>query len=182
MSAPAVAAPKDPIAIGRLIKPRGVKGELVVLVYARVEDRFDGVDRVFYQDAAEQWQILRLEGHWYHGDKLVAKFQGYDSPEKSRSLAGMELWLPGEETVDAPDGSFHQFEILGLKLVDHQGREYGEVIERISNAVGAWWKIRREDGREYLFPETGGLIEGVDLDSGTALINWVEGLDEVNAD
>ena len=67
---------EDLIAIARLTRTRGLRGELVGEILTDFPERFDALERVFAVKSNGERQELEIEKFWFQKDRIVLKFKG----------------------------------------------------------------------------------------------------------
>ena len=76
------------VAIARIVKTRGIKGEVVAELLTDFPERFEGLTKVIGGARATAKRAdLKIEDHWFQKDRIVLKFAGFDSIEDSGRLA-----------------------------------------------------------------------------------------------
>jgi len=109
---------------------------------------------------------LALEGSWPHGDRVVLKFEGFDTPEEATALAGCELAVPEAEAVELEEGEFYDWQLEGCRAERVDGRELGTVREVLHTGGEApVLVIRDERGRENLVPLAESICVEIDVDA-----------------
>jgi len=71
--------------------------------------------------------VLKVEGVEAHADGVVMKFTGYESPESTRALAGLELWVSRDKGARCAEGEFYIADLVGCLLCD-KGNSVGRVV------------------------------------------------------
>ena len=92
------------LAVARVAKTRGVRGEVVANLLTDFPERFDRLEELVAVGPAGGRELLVIENHWLHGPRVVLKFEGYDAPETARALVGRELAVPESEAVELEEG------------------------------------------------------------------------------
>ncbi len=124
---------------------------------------------------------MTLEGHWLHGDRVVLKLEGFDSPEASAALAGCELAVPESEAVELEEGEFYDWQLEGCRVETVEGAEVGTVREVLHTGGEApVLVIRDEDGRENLVPLAESICVEIDVAAKLIRVDAPEGLLEGN--
>lgn len=107
---------EDLVAIARLAKPRGLRGELVGDLLTDFPERFDNLKRVTIVrpngDAAE----IEIEKFWFQNGRIVLKFAGFDSIEAAETLRGGEICVGETETVELEANEFFDWELKAARL------------------------------------------------------------------
>jgi 16S rRNA processing protein RimM len=154
------------VAVARVAKPRGVKGEVACDLLTDFPERFEGLEELIAVFPGGRRERLRLESHWLHGDRVVLKFGGFDSPEASAALAGCELTVPESEAVELEEGEFYDWQLEGCRVETVEGREVGTVREVLHTGGEApVLVILDERNRENLVPLAESICVEVDVDA-----------------
>jgi 16S rRNA processing protein RimM len=162
----------DLIAIARLLRTRGNKGELASESLSpdpgRARDVFVG--GVGYQ----------VENFWLHQGEAIFKFVGVDSISAAEKLAGEFVQIPREQRLELPDGEFYQSDLIGASVADSAGRNLG-IVEGWQEYGGPpLLEIQRPDGRELLVPFTPAICKTVDIAAKQIVVELPEGLEDLN--
>lgn len=95
------------VVVARIARPRGVRGEVAADLLTDFPERFGRLEELIAVFPGGRRERLALEGHWLHGDRVVLKLKGFDTPEASAALAGCELAVPESEAVELEEGEFY---------------------------------------------------------------------------
>ena len=165
------------VAVARVAKPRGVKGEVACDLLTDFPERFDWLEEVVAVFPGGERRRLKLEGHWLHGDRVVLKLEGFDSPEASAALAGCELAVPESEAVELEEGEFYDWQLEGCRVETVGGEEVCTVREVLHTGGEApVLVIRDERGRENLVPLAESICVEIDVGAKLIRVDAPEGL------
>ena len=154
------------VVVARVAKPRGVKGEVACDLLTDFPERFDWLEELVAVFPGSGRRRLKLEGHWLHGDRVVLKLEGFDSPEEASALAGCELAVPESEAVKLEEGEFYDWQLEGCRVETVGGREVGTVREVLHTGGEApVLVILDEAGRENLVPLAESICVEIDVDA-----------------
>ncbi|MGP0565842.1 ribosome maturation factor RimM [Nitrospina sp. 32_T5] len=164
------------IAVGRVTKPHGLKGELKLHPFVSDTSLLKTIrhGRMEMDGGPREWVIESVRGA---GIPLIIKFQHCDTPEQARELAGNTLEVPDTDFPGLAEGEYYWFQILDLRVFDEDGRFYGivdEIIETGSNDV----YVVKDGEKELLLPMIDSVVKKIDLDERTLIFHKVEGLVE----
>ena len=169
------------VAVARVAKPRGVRGEVACDLLTDFPERFDGLEELIAVFPGGRRERLTLEGHWLHGDRVVLKLEGFDSPEASAALAGCELAVPESEAVELEEGEFYDWQLEGCRVETVEGVALGTVREVLHTGGEApVLVIRDEAERENLVPLAESICVEIDVDAKLIRVDAPEGLLEMN--
>jgi 16S rRNA processing protein RimM len=168
------------VTVARVAKARGVKGEVAADLLTDFPERFGRLGELIAVFPGGRRARLALEGHRLHGDRVLLKLGGYDSPEDAAQLAGCVLAVPEGEAVELEEGEFYDWQLEGCRAETVEGRRLGTVREVLHTGGEApVLVIRDEDEREHLVPLAESIC--VEIDTGAKLIrvDAPEGLLEI---
>jgi 16S rRNA processing protein RimM len=164
----------DLVAIARIVKPRGIRGEAVAEVLTDFPDRFEGLETVIAVTPGGGREELKIEDAWFQNGRVVLKFAGVDSPERAEELRDAELCVPETEAVELEEGEFFDWQLEGCRVETVDGQPVGTVRE-VMRTGGT--EILVVDGeREYLIPFAESICVGVDVEAKTIRIDPPDGL------
>ena len=165
------------VAVARVAKPRGVRGEVAADLLTDFPERFEGLGELIAVFPGGERRRLGLESHWLHGDRVVLKLEGYDTPEAAAALAGCELAVPESEAVELEEGEFYDWQLEGCRVETVEGRAVGTVGEVLHTGGEApVLVIRDEGGRENLVPLAESICVEVNVAAKLIRVDAPEGL------
>ncbi|MHB1710940.1 MAG: ribosome maturation factor RimM [Acidimicrobiales bacterium] len=105
--------------VGRIVKPHGLRGEVIVSLSTNRDERAAMGSRLRSQDGRE----LVVVGSSAHQGRFIVSFQDVTSIEDADALRGTILFA---SPIDDPDALWVH-ELVGALAVDLAGRELGVV-------------------------------------------------------
>ncbi|MER7081654.1 16S rRNA processing protein RimM [Saccharopolyspora kobensis] len=167
------------LAVGRIVRPHGVRGELVVEVLTdSPELRFaPGSVLGTQRRGKDRGQNLTVAAARPHAGRLLLRAEGVDGREAAEDLRGVLLTVTTDvlEPTEDPD-EFHDHQLVGLRAVEPSGAEIGEVREVIHTPAGELLALRTADDREVLVPFVVEIVPEIDLAAGKLVVDPPEGL------
>jgi len=161
------------IAVGRITRAHGVKGEVAVLPLSEVESRFQPRSRVYLGESDERPLVVRSSRP--DRGRLLVVFEGIDDRTAADRLAGAYVFVPASESPAPPEGAFWAHQLIGCEVVTEEGRSFGplrDVVHTIANDV---W-VAGEGDHEVLVPALKDLVVSVDLAARRIVVRDVPGL------
>lgn len=164
----------DPLVVGRIGRPHGVRGEVTVDV--RTDDpegRFAAGTRIATDPASTG--PLTVERARWHSGRLLLRFAGIDDRDAAEILRG--TWLvvdSGDIPPSADPDEYHDQELIGLAVVTTGGADVGEVAGVLHH--GQDLLVVRGPAGETLVPFVAALVPEVDVAGGRLVIDPPPGL------
>ncbi|WP_040086125.1 ribosome maturation factor RimM [Corynebacterium humireducens] len=180
------------VQIGRVVKPHGVRGEVVV--DATTDDpagRF-AVGTVLEGRQTGKTVTLTVRGMRPHQGRVLVTFEEIPSRTEAESLRGLRFFA--EPVVDEDDDAYYDHELIGLRVLNvgavseeeanaraYEGaqpepEDIGEVTSVVRGAAHRLLEIALDEGGEAMVPFVHALVPIVDLDNEAIVITPPEGL------
>ena len=169
----------DRIAVGVIRKPHGVRGEASVELWTDSADRFNELRDVTLVSPDESaTRPATIESARAHLGRALVKFAGIGSPEEVALLRDWTIEIAESEARPLEQNEYFLHDLVGLVLVDAEGRERGRVVGTEEGAGGVLLNVER-DGRRFDVPFAAEICTGIDLAKKRIIVSLPEGLDEI---
>ena len=111
------------VAVARILRPRGTKGEVAVELLTDFPERLARVPRIYLADSTGggEPQAHEVASFWIdqnHKGRAVFRFAGIESISQAEQLRGGELLLPIEERIQLPAGMYFVTDLIGCAVFD----------------------------------------------------------------
>ena len=170
------------IAVGVIRKAHGVRGEASVEPWTDSPDRFAELETVTLVSPDEkQTREVRVEAMREHGERALLKFSGIDSPEEIQALHNWTVEIPQTAARELEEDEYFLHDLIGLTLVDAEGRERGVVTDVYEGGGGLLLNVKRPDGREFELPFAADLCTEINIAEKRMVVALPEGLDDLDA-
>lgn len=164
----------DMVTIGRIVRPQGRKGEVVVEPLSDRPDRFPSLRQAFVAGEAGAARPVRVREAWPHKGRFVLKLDGVDSIDDAERYRGLDLRIPEEDLAALPAGSYYHHQLRGLRVEEADGREVGRVAEVMETGGEAAVLVVRGPNGETLIPLADAFVRAVDLAGGRVVAHVPE--------
>ncbi|BCL79919.1 ribosome maturation factor RimM [Ktedonobacteria bacterium brp13] len=161
-------------AIGRIVAPFGIRGELKVMSLSDVPNRFVTLEYVFLAPAYTRYAIESVRP--YKGDMLLLKLHDVDDANTAETLRSRELSIPIAELAKLPPDSYYQHDILGLTVLRMDKREVGVINDIWTTGGNDIYVVKGSEGQQYLIPAVKEVIKQIDLVRRVMYIDPMKGL------
>jgi 16S rRNA processing protein RimM len=170
------------IAVGVIRKPHGVRGEASIEPWTDSLDRFDDLDAVTLVSPDEtKTRETRVEAVRMHAGRALLKFAGVETPEDVQLLRGWSVEIPESEARELEEDEYFLHDLVGLTLVDAEGKERGVVADAYEGGGGILLSVKRADGKEFELPFAAELCTEIDLEAKRMTVALPEGIDDLDA-
>jgi 16S rRNA processing protein RimM len=170
----------DRIAVGIIRKAHGVRGEASIEPWTDSAERFEALQSVTLvapDDAATR--ELRVESVRPHGERALMKFADIDTPEEIQALHNWTVEIPADQARALDEDEYFLHDLVGLKLIDAEGRERGTVTDTYEGGGGILLNVKRADGRTFELPFAADICTEIDVAGGRMVVALPEGIDDL---
>jgi 16S rRNA processing protein RimM len=169
--------PPGRLVVGRVLRPHGVRGELSVEVLSDAPDRFaPGAELgAGDPDGPEPPRPVTVRAARLHQGRLLLSLEGIEDRDAAERLRGAWLSIPVASARPLEPGEFWPHQLVGLAVVDQQGRERGRVADVVPGAAHDLLAVELPGGESALVPAVAALVT-VELEAGRVLVDAVPGL------
>ncbi|HEV2424821.1 MAG TPA: ribosome maturation factor RimM [Terriglobia bacterium] len=116
------------LAVARVLRPRGRKGEVTAEVLTDFPERFAAMRRVYVEASGGQPEPAEIAASWWHQGTLILHFAGVDSIREAERLRGLMVMIPREERAQLGRNQYYVWELVGCAVVRQGGDPVGTVI------------------------------------------------------
>jgi 16S rRNA processing protein RimM len=177
------------VIIGRVGRPHGIRGEVVVGVRTDEPDLRFAVGAVVdassdsdNETPADSTELTIAARRWHSGQLLVA-FDGIADRTAVSELTGSWLSIDSSQLPETSDpDEFRDHDLIGLAVLTGDGATAGVVADVLHYGQDLL-VVRRDEGQEFLVPFVKAIVPEVDLATGRLVIDPPPGLlDPAEAD
>lgn len=160
------------LAVGRVVRPFGVRGELKVEIHTDYPERLHLHTHLWVGPDPQPYPLERVRMH--KGYALI-KLRGIETRSDAETLRNTWLWIPTEEAVPLEEDEYYEYQLLGLLVITTEGQTLGRITEILSTGANDVYVVRGHYG-EVLLPAIAHVIREIDLDSGRMIVELLDGL------
>lgn len=144
------------LAVGRIVKPHGIRGEVTVFALSENEERFRPGARLFLSATPEGDRGLlpvTVEKARMHQGRWLLTLDRIADRTHAEQHAGSYLVVPREDAEAArEEGEWFLHGLVGREVVDAGGARLGEVVDVIETAAAPMLEIGAPGERRRLLP------------------------------
>jgi 16S rRNA processing protein RimM len=163
------------VAVGRLFRVRGNRGELTGEIYSSQPGRAEKLKHVLLELENGKTRPSKVEEIWWHDGRPVFKFEGIDSISDAEPWAGADVMVEDSERELPEEGAFSHADLIGCVLWNRTER--AGVVRAVEDfGGGPLLDVKLDDGREVLVPFSQAICKEIDVVSKNIRAEVPEGL------
>lgn len=167
------------ILVARIVKPHGIRGELVLESLSDVEGRLDNSETFLLVRDGKIVRELKVESRRFFNGRHVLKFEGISTLTESELFRGHSLAILEDQLGTLPEDQYFIHHLIGMMVRTRDGKEVGRVVNVMK--TGGVDILEVGEKRMILIPFTSEICVEVDPKEKQILIDPPEGLLQLNA-
>jgi len=160
------------LAVARVVKPWGVRGQVKLEVLTSFPDQLDRLKRVYLGSQAEPHDVAHF--HWHSGELLLQLAEVRDR-NAAELLRGQLVQIELRDAAPLEPGQFYEHQIIGLNVVTTEGEPLGQVAEVLTTGANDVYVVQGPRG-EVLLPARVEVIRKIDLEASIMTVTLLPGL------
>lgn len=157
------------LAIGEVLKPQGVRGDVKVRPITCDIFRFEDLEEVYFLKN-DQYEKIGVSLVRMDEDAVYLHFDGISDRNAAETIRGFLLYVDRAHAVELEENENFIVDLIGLKGVDDEGNEYGKLVD-VMQPGGNDVYVFRDRRREVLVPALKTAILKVDLEARVMLMS-----------
>lgn len=163
--------PDTHIIIGKIGAPYGVKGWVKIQSFTDPLENILHYQTWFLADKEQLWKEVATDSREVHGQSLMAKFSGINSPEEARLLTGKLIAISREQLLPLKKDEYYWSDLQGLAVINKEGAKLGVVTSLMETGANDVLIVKGE--KEFAVPYiTGKYILSVNLERREITVDW----------
>jgi 16S rRNA processing protein RimM len=156
--------------VAKIVAPFGIKGEVKADIWTQFPDRLANRTTVFLGREDESPRMVTLRGVRFHQGQALLTFEGCPDRTAAEALRGLFVQIPSIEAPAPPPGAFYLYQVIGLRVVDAEGQDWGTVTDVLQTPNNDVYVANSARGR-LLIPAIPEFVLSVDLEHGQIVAN-----------
>ena len=165
------------VELGRIVKPHGLKGEMVVSGVRITPEELLALGEVVAVSADGTLRELSIVATRPFMQSVLVRFRGVDDVDQARALHGQVIEVDPARLPPPGDGTVYLFQLVGLEVVTEDGTSLGRVKDVFQ--TGATPILVVQGARERMIPMSPDMLVHVDTAGGRVTVRLLPGMDEV---
>lgn len=166
---------QDLITIGKILKARGIHGELKVLPLTDFLERFNELKDVILTSPDGNDVKCKVNSVRYHKGCALLCFEGCSTIDEAKRLINWSVRIPKDLARELPSGRYYWSDLIGITVHSDAGFLVGEIIDVFSTGSNDVFVIKGRK-KELLIPATLEIVKDVDVKNKRMTIHIIKGL------
>jgi 16S rRNA processing protein RimM len=163
----------DFLVVGKVRRPHGVHGEMVVEIYTDFPERLTSKKKIYL---GEKHVSMIITSQRPHNEGLLLGLEGVTTPEQAGRFRNQILSIAKAEAPLLSEGEFYFHELLDLVVMDEAGVLLGKLTDILETGANDVYVVSDASGNELLLPAIPEVILDVDLDTKVMRVHLLPGL------
>jgi 16S rRNA processing protein RimM len=148
------------ILIGKIRRPHGVDGEMMIDPYSESVDRFKPGNKVLIGEDHLP-QVIRTRRAMDRA--MLITFKDISDPDQAGLFRNKFMYILKDDLPELPDGEYYHFDLVGLNVFDTEDELLGVLTEVLETGANDVYVVKSENGEEILLPAIESVIISVNL-------------------
>lgn len=157
------------VLLGEISRAHGVKGEVIIRSFCEPAEDIASFGPLLDKSGTRTFTV-KLRGATAKG--LIAIVNGVADRNTAEALRGTGLYVERDKLPEPDDGEFYHEDLVGLAVIDRDGKPLGTVVAVQNFGAGDLLEVRPEGAQKTEFyPFDGQFVPEVDLDTGMITVS-----------
>ena len=165
------------LAIGKVMKPFGIQGEVVVQTMTDSPARFKKLKKVFL--GADEATAMEMEVEYVRvGERGVRlKLMATRDRTSAERMVGGLLFVAEKQAIRLKKGTHFVHDLLGLQVVDENGDDVG-ILKDVLKLPGHDVYVIDNHGREVMVPAVKEFLKEINIPARRIKVHLIEGMQD----
>ena len=155
------------ILIGKIRRPHGVDGELMIDPYSESPEQFKPGNKVFI---GEDHQPLVIRSRRAMDKAMLIIFKEVTDTDQAGSYRNKYIYILKEDLPSLPEGEYYHFDMIGLNVFNTADQLLGVLTEVLETGANDVYVVKTDKGEEILLPAIDSVIISVNLSDGKMVV------------
>ena len=159
------------IAVGRIRRPHGLKGAILMEILTDFPDRLRANKKVYIGPNLDAIQFSKVK---QLTNALLINFKGYQNIDQVEGLRNAFVYVRTDELPDLPDGEYYHHQLIGITVYSSEGQLLGHLTDILVTGANDVYVVKSENGEEILIPAIEEVVLEIDVTSKKMFVRPLE--------
>jgi 16S rRNA processing protein RimM len=165
----------EDLVLGRIVRPHGVRGMLLVVGYTDIIHGLQPASEILLGPSRVPAVVRSFRAH---RARFLLSIEGCDDRDTAETWRGQDIFLRLDDAAPLPEGVYYHWQILGLTVVTQEGELLGTVEQILETGANDVYVVRMGTGEELLLPAIESVILQTDLENKQLTVRLIPGMRE----
>jgi 16S rRNA processing protein RimM len=165
--------PHEFLAVGRVLRPHGVRGNLLITAESEVITSITPGSQIFLGPEYIPYTVRHFSSHRGH---YLLNLETLNSRDDAEAYRESTLYIRFEDTSPLPEDVYFYWQLLGLDVWSDEDENLGTLVEIIETGANDVYVVRSAKGEELLLPAIESVIQSIDLEKKSMIVHLIPGL------
>ena len=163
------------VAIGRVVKAQGLRGEVKIEKLSNVTGRYKFLEKVTLEFKNAECIQYDVEYTKIKGVYVILKLNGIDNSDDAELLRGAYVNVLRENVAPLTDNSYYTFDLENMNVFDSFGKKIG-FVKRVAIYPANEVIIIEKEDEDIMIPAIKEYIVDINIKENKLTVNLPEGL------
>lgn len=155
----------DMVALGRIVKPHGVRGCVCILPFNPQSESFAELKRAFLKSpVTDGFKLFNVQRTSRHKQFFIIQLEGVDDLNKAQALRGWLIYVPKSELKKLDEDEYYYYELIDMEAYSKSGESLGRIAGIITTPAHDVLVIKSGD-KEMMLPWIDGAVVDIDREN-----------------
>jgi 16S rRNA processing protein RimM len=164
------------LVVGRINRPHGVRGAVIVEGISDWPERFRPGARLLLEAAPSRFEEVTVQSCSPHKGGLLMSLSGVADRDSAEGLRGCLLFIPADEAAPLEEKEYWIHDLIGMSVVNEEGGRLGVVTDYSSGTTQDLLLVEDNNGKDFAIPFVSEFIKRIDRESSAITVRVIEGL------
>ncbi|MEO8210827.1 MAG: ribosome maturation factor RimM [bacterium] len=170
------------IAIGKISKTIGIKGNLKVISLTDFPERFlmltkiflyNEISKTFFKNSLSNGYEFKISDCKIYDKYINLKLGNYDRIEESNELINLIIMIDESQRIKLEDGNYYFYELVDSEIFD-KDKLIGKVVSVVNYGSGDLFNVK-SGGKEILIPYRKEFVKNIDIENKRIDVDLIDG-------
>ena len=161
------------IAVAKLRRPHGLKGEMLVSVLTDFPERIK-LGAIFY--LGTDHSPITIKSRRGHNQGLLLSFEELPSREHLETERNKLLFAKVAELPELEEGEYYHHQLIGFRVVNEKDEDLGKLAEILETGANDVYIVRSDEGKDLLLPATSEVVQSIIPEKKRIVVKLIPGL------
>lgn len=161
------------VVIGRLLRPHGVHGEILMEAFTDFPERIQKGKIVYI---GEDFLPVTIRSYRMQLNQFIISLDGFYDRDEIGRFRNQIVFIRVDDIPPLEPGEYYHHQVLGLQVIDASGSDLGSVTDILETGANDVLVITTQRGDQILLPFIDSVILEVDLARSLIQVDLLPGL------